>query len=179
MSFVDRLRSRIRDVPDFPKPGILFKDITPVLEDPAMFKELIQALVAPWRSAGLTRIAAVESRGFIFGAPMALELGVGLSLVRKAGKLPHTTHQRTYSLEYGEGVLQMHANTMGPSDVVLIVDDLLATGGTAGASALLCRDTGARVAGFSFVVELAFLDGRKALEGRTEALLSYPPGGAS
>ena len=173
MTVINRLRDRIRDVPDFPRKGILFRDITPVLEEPALFKGLIDELVAPWKGAGLTRIAAVESRGFIFGAPMALSLGIGMSLVRKAGKLPHKTLLRSYALEYGEGVLEMHANTMAPGDRVLIVDDLLATGGTAAAAAHLVRDAGAEVLGSCFVVELAFLEGRKKLEGRVEALLTY------
>lgn len=173
MSVVERLRSRIRDVPDFPKPGILFRDITPVLEDRALFGELIEALVAPWRGAGITRVAAIESRGFLFGAPMALALGAGMSLIRKAGKLPHKTLRKSYALEYGEGVLEVHADTATAKDRVLVVDDLLATGGTAAAAANLMRDTGATVVGSSFVVELGFLDGRKKLEGRVEALLRY------
>jgi adenine phosphoribosyltransferase len=173
MSLVERLRSTIRDVPDFPRAGILFRDLTPVLEDPRLFKELIVALAAPWRGAGLTRVAGVESRGFIFGAPLALELGVGFSLVRKAGKLPHKTLQRSYSLEYGQGVLELHANTVGPTDSVLLVDDLLATGGTAAAASQLITDTGAKVFGSSFVVELAGLGGRAKCAGRVEALLTY------
>ena len=173
MTVINRLRDRIRDVPDFPRKGILFRDITPVLEEPALFKGLIDELVAPWKGAGLTRIAAVESRGFIFGAPMALSLGIGMSLVRKAGKLPHKTLQRSYALEYGEGVLEMHANTMAPGDRVLIVDDLLATGGSAAAAAHLLRDAGADVTGSAFVVELSGLEGRRHLQGRVEALLHY------
>lgn len=173
MSVVDRLRARIRDVPDFPKPGILFRDLTPVLEDPALFGELIEGLVAPWRGAGVTRVAAIESRGFLFGAPMAMALNAGMSLVRKAGKLPHKTLRKSYALEYGEGVLEVHADTATAKDKVLIVDDLLATGGTAAAAAHLLRDTGATVVGSAFVVELGVLEGRKKLEGRVEALLRY------
>lgn len=173
MSVIQRLRDRIRDVPDFPKKGILFRDLTPVLEDPALFAELIEGLTAPWRGVGITRIAAIESRGFLFGAPMALALKCGVSLVRKAGKLPHTTLRTSYALEYGEGVLEVHADTAGRNDLVLVVDDLLATGGTAAAAAHLLRDTGASVAGYSFVVELGALEGRKKLGDRVEALLRY------
>lgn len=173
MTLVNRLKARIRDVADFPRAGILFRDLTPVLEDPALFAELVEAMAAPWRDAGVTRLAAVESRGFLFGAPMALSLRCGLSLVRKAGKLPHKTIARSYSLEYGEGVLEMHANTMGPKDRVVIVDDLLATGGTAAAAAHLVRDCGATVLGSSFAVELGALEGRAKLDGRVEALLRY------
>lgn len=173
MTVIQRLKDRIRDVPDFPKKGILFRDLTPVLEDPALFAELIDGLVAPWKAAGITRIAAIESRGFLFGAPMALALKCGVSLVRKAGKLPHTTLRKSYALEYGEGVLEVHTDTAGKNDVVLVVDDLLATGGTAAAAAHLMRDTGARVVGYSFVVELGALDGRKKLGDRVEALLRY------
>jgi adenine phosphoribosyltransferase len=173
MTIVNRLKARIRDVPDFPKPGILFRDLTPVLEDPALFAELVEAMAAPWRDSGVTRIAAVESRGFLFGAPMALALKCGISLIRKAGKLPHKTIARSYALEYGEGVLEMHSNTVGPNDKVVIVDDLLATGGTAAASAHLVHDCGATVLGSAFAVELAALEGRKKLEGRVEALLRY------
>ncbi|MBE2251989.1 MAG: adenine phosphoribosyltransferase [Myxococcus sp.] len=173
MTVVNRLRECIRDVPDFPRKGILFRDLTPVLEQPALFRELISAMVAPWREAGLTRIAAVESRGFLFGVPMAQELNLGVSLVRKAGKLPHRTLRRAYQLEYGEGVLEVHADTVGPKDRVIIVDDLLATGGTAAAAEHLLRETGADVVGSAFVVELAGLEGRRHLQGRVEALLRY------
>lgn len=173
MTLINRLNETIRSVPDFPKPGILFRDVTPVLEDPALFKELIAALAAPWRGAGVTRVAAVESRGFLFGAPLALELGAGMSLVRKAGKLPHKTLRRSYALEYGEGVLEMHADTVRSSDRVLVVDDLLATGGTAAAAAHLVRDAGAAVIGSAFVVELTALGGRAKVGGRIEALLTY------
>lgn len=173
MTMINRLKECIRDVPNFPRKGIVFRDLTPVLEQPVLFRELIAALVAPWRDAGLTRIAAIESRGFLFGAPMALELGVGLSLVRKAGKLPHQTLRRAYQLEYGEGVLELHANTVSARDRVLIVDDLLATGGTAAAAAHLLRDAGADVTGSAFVVELSGLEGRRHLQGRVEALLHY------
>ena len=173
MTLHHQLRSKIRDVPDFPKPGILFRDITPVLEDPKLFGDLVRALADPWRKDGLTRVVGVESRGFIFGAPLALELGVGFSLVRKPGKLPHKTLTRSYSLEYGEGSLEMHAGTVGKKDRAIIVDDLLATGGTAHASAHLVAETGATVVGYSFVVELGALKGRARLDARVEALLTY------
>jgi adenine phosphoribosyltransferase len=170
--FLRRLTSTIRDVKDFPKPGIVFKDITPVLESPALFKDLISHLAAPWKTDKITKIAAVESRGFIFGAPLALELGAGLCLVRKAGKLPHDAHRASYALEYGEATVELHKDAIKPGDRVLIVDDLLATGGTARAAAKLVGVCGGTIAGYSFVIELAFLKGAASLAPtRIESLL--------
>jgi adenine phosphoribosyltransferase len=170
--FLQRLSSTIRDVKDFPKPGIVFKDITPVLQQPALFKDLIAHLAAPWRTDGITKIAAVESRGFIFGAPLALELNAGLCLVRKAGKLPHEAHRASYALEYGEATVELHKDAVKPGDKVLIVDDLLATGGTAQAAAKLVSVCGGVVIGYSFVIELAFLKGDgKLAPTRIESLL--------
>lgn len=170
--FLHRLTSTIRDVKDFPKPGIVFKDITPVLMQPGLFAELIDELAAPWKHAGIKKVAAVESRGFIFGAPLALKLGAGLSLVRKAGKLPHDAHQAAYALEYGEAVVELHKDGVAPGERVLIVDDLLATGGTAHAAAKLVNVCGGEIAGYSFVVELAFLKGGARLApARVESLL--------
>jgi adenine phosphoribosyltransferase len=170
--FLHRLTSTIRDVKDFPKPGIIFKDITPVLQQPALFKELVAHLAAPWRTDGITKIAAVESRGFIFGAPLALELGAGLCLVRKAGKLPHEAHRASYALEYGEATVELHKDAVKPGDKVLIVDDLLATGGTAQAAQKLVGVCGGKVIGYSFVIELAFLKGAEKLApARIESLV--------
>ena len=169
-----RLRGAVRDVPDFPKPGILFKDITPVLLDPELFAMVTEAMATPFASAGVTRVVAIESRGFLFGAPIALRLGVGLVPVRKPGKLPSARQRVQYQLEYGTDALEMHADAIGARDRVLIVDDVLATGGTAEAAGRLIRTQGARVAGFCFLIELGFLSGRQRLDPeRVEALLTY------
>jgi adenine phosphoribosyltransferase len=164
----------IRDVPDFPKPGIIFKDITPLLASPEAFSAAIEALVAPYRNAGITRVAAVESRGFIFGGPVAQQLGVGFVPIRKPGKLPWTTIRNEYILEYGTDVLEMHDDALTRGDRVLIVDDVLATGGTAAAAVRLAQDLGAEVVGCAMVIELKFLAGRIKL-GNTpvHALLAY------
>jgi adenine phosphoribosyltransferase len=154
----------IRDVPDFPKPGILFRDITPLLGDPKALGEVVDSLAERYKARGITRIVGIESRGFIFGAPLALRMGVGFAPVRKPGKLPAKTVSVTYDLEYGTGTLQMHEDTVAKSDRVLIVDDLLATGGTAEAAARLVGMCGAVVVEFAFVIELEFLKGRGRLE---------------
>jgi adenine phosphoribosyltransferase len=164
----------IRDVPDFPKPGIVFKDITPLLKDRAAVDYVERTLAGAFRDAGVTTVAGIESRGFLFGMGVARELGVGFVPIRKAGKLPHETISHEYALEYGTAEQEIHLDAAGSGDRVLIVDDLLATGGTAEASARLIRKLGAQVAGFAFVIELAFLKGRERLEGhRVEALLVY------
>ena len=168
------LRRTIRDVKDFPKPGIVFKDVTPVLLDVTLFGQAVQAMAEPYRRAGITRVVSIESRGFLFGAPIALELGAGLVPIRKPGKLPATTQRVEYALEYGTDALEMHHDAVQPRDRVLIVDDVLATGGTANAAAQLVGGTGAAVTGFSFLIELDFLKGRQRLQGRrVEALLHY------
>lgn len=172
-SLSDRLRSTIRDVPDFPKPGILFKDITPLLADAALVRDITTELASRFRGQ-VTRVVGVESRGFIFGLPLALELGLPFSPARKPGKLPFHLISESYALEYGTAQLDLHTDAVAPGDKVLIVDDLLATGGTAGATARLVRRLGGEVAGFAFVVELGFLHGREALAGeRIEALVSF------
>ena len=155
----------IRDVPDFPKPGILFKDITTVLEHPEAFAAAVDGLDGLLAQAPCDRLAAIESRGFVFGAPLALRRGVPLALVRKAGKLPAATRQVTYALEYGTATIEAHVDSFRPGDRVVIVDDLLATGGTAAAAAALVAQAGATVTGFLFLVELEFLPGRAALAG--------------
>jgi adenine phosphoribosyltransferase len=169
------LRKIIRDVPDFPKPGILFKDITPVMEHPDAYRAALAGMTALLEGTDYNKLAAIESRGFIFGGPMALEQDKSLVLLRKAGKLPAKTHQVTYDLEYGTATLELHVDALKPGDRVVIVDDLLATGGTALASAELVRKAGAEVAGFLFMVELQFLKGRKLLEdaGPVFSLVEY------
>src|SRR5579862_964405 len=158
-----RAEKLIRDVPDFPKPGILFKDITPVLAHPAAMKEVLarMATYAERRSPDL--IVGIESRGFVFGMPLALQLGLGFAPVRKLGKLPAKTIREEYALEYGTNTMEMHADSVQPGQRVLIVDDLLATGGTARAAARLVEQLRGEVCGFVFLVELGFLDGRAAL----------------
>jgi adenine phosphoribosyltransferase len=170
----DAVRARIRDVPDFPKKGILFKDVTPVLEDAALFKRLVGAMAREWKGQKIDKVVAIESRGFIFGAPLALELDAGFVIVRKPGKLPAKTLKTAYALEYGEGVLEMHEGAVKKGERVLVVDDLLATGGTAKAAATLARGEGGEVVGYSFLVELSFLGGKAKLEGApVKSLLTY------
>lgn len=171
---VAELQRTIRDVRNFPKPGIVFKDVTPVLLDIALFRKAIALMAEPYRDARISRVVSIESRGFLFGAPIALELGAGLVPIRKPGKLPAATQRVEYALEYGSDALEMHHDAVGPGDRVLIVDDVLATGGTANAAAQLVGGTGASVAGFAFLIELDFLKGRQRLQGRrVEALLHY------
>ena len=164
----------IRDVPDFPKPGILFRDITPLLADPQALAAAIEAMVTPWRAERIEAIAAVEARGFLFAVPMALALGVGVIPVRKPGKLPADTITHEYDLEYGSDRLEMHRGILAAGARVLVVDDVLATGGTAQACMRLIEAGGATVAGAAFLVELTFLGGRERLAAhRTESVLSY------
>lgn len=159
------LAQLIRDVPDFPVEGILFKDITTLLKDAAGFKAAVDALVARYADAELDQIVAIESRGFIFGAPMAYALGMGFVPVRKLGKLPSETITVEYELEYGTSQLEMHTDAIEPGAHVLIVDDLLATGGSARATCELVERVGGHVAGLAFLIELEALHGREALEG--------------
>ena len=159
------LRHIIRDVPDFPKPGILFKDITPVMENPDAFRAALDGMKEMLTEVEFDVLCAIESRGFLFGAPMGLDLDKSLVLMRKAGKLPAETRAVTYDLEYGQATLEMHVDSLKPGDRVIIVDDLLATGGTAVAAAQLVTDAGGIVAGFLFMVELDFLAGRAKLAG--------------
>jgi len=159
------LRPIIRDIPDFPQPGILFKDITPVMNDPEAYRAAVDGLENLVMDVDFSHLAGIESRGFIFAGPMALDLSCGMVLMRKKGKLPAGVHQVSYDLEYGEATLEMHKDALEAGDRVIIVDDLLATGGTALASAELVRKAGAEVAGFLFLVELKFLGGKLMLEG--------------
>jgi adenine phosphoribosyltransferase len=168
------LKSLVRDVPDFPKPGIVFKDITPILQDPDAFEATLDALAGLARVAGATKIAGVESRGFIFGAPIAAHLGLPLVLIRKPGKLPAEKARIEYELEYGTDALEMHVDAVGAGDRVVVVDDLLATGGTAAAACALIEQQGATVASVLVVIELGFLGGAEKLAPRTvNALLKY------
>ena len=170
------LNAFLRDVPDFPKPGILFKDITPLLADPRAMKETIARLAA-LDFGPVQRIAAIESRGFLFGVPLAMQLGVGFVPVRKPGKLPWKTNRVEYMLEYGTDAVEIHQDAIRPGERVLIVDDLLATGGTMGAACQLVQACGGVVAGCATVVELCFLPGRKRLQGhRVEALIRVGAG---
>jgi len=174
MTDMDLLRKAVRDVPDFPKAGIIFKDITPILLDPRLFGVATAAMASSFADRGVTRVVAVESRGFLFGAPIALQLRAGLVPVRKPGKLPSVRQRVQYELEYGTDALEMHADAIGAHDRVLIVDDVLATGGTAEAAGRLVRGQGAELAGYSFLIELGFLAGRDRLKPLpVEALIRY------
>jgi adenine phosphoribosyltransferase len=170
-----QLRAHVRDIPDFPQPGILFRDITPLLGDAATLHLTIDLLAAPLLGMGIDYVVGIESRGFLFGMPLAYRLGTGFVPVRKAGKLPHTTLAADYTLEYGANVLEVHADAVGPGQRVVIVDDLLATGGTAAATIALMRRLGAEVVGLAFVIELAALEGRRKLaDYPVHTLLTYP-----
>ncbi len=167
-------RDLIRDIPDFPKKGIVFKDITPLLANAEALKRVTVDMAAPFENAGIDLVIGIESRGFLFGPSVAARLGCGFAPVRKPGKLPHRTESVSYDLEYGQDTLEIHTDAHGHGDRVLIVDDLLATGGTAAATASLIKKLGGEVAGFSFLVELAFLNGRAKLgDGRLSALVTY------
>lgn len=162
---MEEVRKTIRDVPDFPKPGIIFKDLTPVLADAELMRQITENLAAPYKSEAVTAVAGMEARGFIFGTLVAQALEVGFIPLRKPGKLPAATHSVSYALEYGEASLEMHQDIVKPNDRVLLVDDLIATGGTALASCQLIETAGGIVAGCAFVIELGFLDGREVLKG--------------
>jgi adenine phosphoribosyltransferase len=171
---VEHIEELIRAIPDFPLPGILFRDITPLLRHPAGLRQVTEEMARRWKDERIDVVAGVESRGFIFGAPLALALGVGFVPVRKPGKLPAEKISREYALEYGSNTLEMHRDAVSHGERVLLVDDLLATGGTAAASAALIEELGGHVVGAAFVIELTFLEGRKALGGRrVDALLAY------
>ncbi len=158
-----RIAAAIRDVPDFPKPGILFKDITPLLADPALMTAITERFADRWRDRGVDAIVGMESRGFLFGMPLAMAMGLPFVPARKPGKLPYHRISESYALEYGTATLELHVDALRPGQRALIIDDLIATGGTAVATARLVEQLGAVVAGFGFVIELGFLDGRKAL----------------
>ena len=168
------LKSVIRDVPDFPKPGIMFKDITPLLKDPRAFRECLDLLEAATRDRGITGVVGIEARGLIFGAPLADRLGVGFIPIRKPCKLPYATISESYLLEYGSDTIEMHRDALGCGDTVVLIDDLLATGGTMQAAVRLVEKAGARVDRVLFVVELLFLQGRERLAGYdVQSLISF------
>jgi adenine phosphoribosyltransferase len=168
------LTDYIRDIPDFPKPGVLFRDITPLLACAAAFRQAIEELAEPFRSRRIDLVAAAEARGFLMAAPLALQLGAGLVPFRKPGKLPGQTLSHTYQLEYGSDTLQIHADAVKPGSRVLVVDDLLATGGTVEACCRMIEQTGGRVAGCAFLIELLAFGGAKRIEQYdTVSLIKY------
>lgn len=168
------IQSLIREIPDYPRPGVLFYDITPVLGNGPAFNAVLEEMVEPHRDSGVTKVAGIEARGFTLAAPIARILGAGFIPVRKPGKLPYDTRARTYALEYGEDALEVHIDAADSEDRVLIVDDVIATGGTAAAAVGLLNDLGADVVGLSVFIELTFLNGRDRLgELPLHALLEY------
>jgi adenine phosphoribosyltransferase len=170
----DELRAKIREIPDFPKPGILFYDITTLLKDPAAYRAAIDAMLAPYAGMAIDIVVGMESRGFIFSAPMAYQLGAGLVPVRKLGKLPAETISVEYALEYGSNTLEVHRDAIQPGQKVLIVDDLLATGGTVNGTVELVQRLKGEIVGLAFLVELGFLKGRDRLAGHTvSSVITY------
>lgn len=170
----NRIKQSIRDVPNFPKQGIMFKDITPVVADAALFRDVIGAFAERYHGKGLTAIVGIESRGFIFGAALAHKMGLPFHLIRKLGKLPYKTIKTSYDLEYGSATIEMHEDSVEKGDVVLVIDDLLATGGTAAAACELVAQQGGRVEECAFMVELVFLNGKEKLKDvPTFALVRY------
>jgi len=171
---MESLKQYVREVPDFPKPGILFYDITTLLQNGEAFRQTVEALAGHYAGQKIEAVVGVEARGFIFAAAVAFRLGTGFVPVRKPGKLPYRTVRKTYQLEYGSDTLEMHADAIRPGSRVLLVDDVIATGGTARAVADMIREQGGQVAGIGFVLELEFLHGRQALEGyEVYSLLKY------
>ena len=163
---IERIRDAIRDIPDFPKPGIMFKDITPVLADPELFRMTVDLFVDRHRGQGINKVAAIDARGFFFAGALCDRLDVGLIPIRKAGKLPYTTFEQSYELEYGSATLAIHQDAFEPGDRVVMVDDLLATGGTASAAAALIDKAGGELVEMDFLIELSFLNGRDKLGDR-------------
>ncbi len=171
---IEALKAAIRDVPDFPKPGIVFKDITTLLQDPILLRRSIDMLAVVCGDLRVDKVVAIESRGFILGGALAYHLGVGFVPVRKPGKLPWRARKVSYALEYGADELEIHEDAVGPADHVLVVDDVIATSGTAKAVASLCEGLGARVSAYLFLVELCFLNGRERLAGHeVRSLIRY------
>lgn len=160
-----QLSALVRDIPGFPTPEVVFKDITPLLADAPALRAAVELLAAPFREAGVTVVAGIEARGFVLAPPVALEIDAGFVPLRKQGKLPYLTRRDEYELEYGTDVLEIHEDAAGPGDRVLLIDDVIATGGTAGAAVRLIRGLGAELVGVGVLIELAFLNGREALDG--------------
>ncbi len=174
MSDADTLRSALRDVPDFPKPGIIFKDITPILGDGELFQTSIRLLAETASGAAVDKVVGIDARGFIFAAAVADRLKAGFVPIRKKGKLPWKTREASYTLEYGESVVEIHQDAVNPGERILLVDDLLATGGTAAAAVRLLDQLEAEIVSVSFLIELAFLEGRAKLGDHTiSSVLSY------
>ena len=168
------LKDTIRTIPDFPKPGIQFRDVTTLMGNPRAFRQAVDELVQPWAGQKIDKVAGIEARGFIIASSLAYILNTGLIPLRKPGKLPFLTHRMTYNLEYGSAELEIHRDAIKPGQRVIIVDDLLATGGTMRASVDLVNTLGAEIVGVSFLVELSFLDGRNRLQGcDVTALITY------
>jgi adenine phosphoribosyltransferase len=171
---MDKLKEKIRDIPGFPKEGIVFKDITPLLMDPECLKQVVCSIADAFREEGITKVCAVEARGFILGAAVACELDAGFIPIRKPGKLPAETRCCTYELEYGTDTIEIHSDAVSPGDRILMVDDLLATGGTMAAACKLVEELGGEIAGIAFLVELAFLKGSDKLKDyKITSLITY------
>jgi adenine phosphoribosyltransferase len=172
MNIENRVRQEIRDVHDFPIPGIVFKDITPLMMNPQLSRDMVEALSMQVKDLGITKIAGIESRGFLMGYPLAMLLDLPFVLIRKKGKLPYHKVTQSYALEYGLAEIEMHEDAVNENDRVLIHDDLLATGGSAEAAAQLIASQGAQIAGFSFIIELSFLNGKEKLTPFSEHILN-------
>lgn len=171
MEISDKIKSEIRDVPDFPKEGIIFKDITPIMLNPMLSNEILLHLYEEYKDSGLTKVAGIESRGFLFGYPLAMKLGVPFVLIRKEGKLPYSKISHSYNLEYGSATVEMHTDAISKEDKVLVHDDLLATGGSASAAAEIITKQGGKVFGFNFLVGLSFLRGNEKLDKFTKNIV--------
>jgi adenine phosphoribosyltransferase len=161
---IDQLRAAVRDIPDFPKKGIVFKDITPILGNGKLFRMSIEAFLEQCRGKQIDKVVGIDARGFLFGSAVAYELGIGFVPLRKKGRLPYKTESAKYSLEYGEAEMELHVDAIEPGEKIVLVDDLLATGGTSASAATLIRKVGGDLVAALFLIELEFLDGRKKLE---------------
>lgn len=171
---MERLKAKIRDIPDFPEPGIIFRDITPLVADPSALQLSVYQLLHPFLGETINAVAGMEARGFIFGSLAAWELGVGFIPLRKPGKLPYDVQSASYDLEYGSAALEVHTDAVNPGDKILLIDDLIATGGTAEASCQLVEELGGEIIGCAFVIELDALEGRQKLANyRVHSLLHY------
>jgi len=173
MTLEQQIKSTIVDVHDFPKPGIIYKDITPIFENPELSVRIVDELFAIYKNQNIEAVTGLESRGFLFGMPLAMRLGVPFILIRKKNKLPREVHRVNYQLEYGESTVEMHTDAVKPGQRILIHDDVLATGGTATAAAQLIKMAGGEIAGFSFLTELAFLKGRDVLPAPSEQIITF------